>query len=162
MFQQNGGIFYRANLKNVKKLDLIVLRITKEGNIGNARPCFNCLNMMKDIGIKKVYYTTGNNEEMICEHVKNMVSIQSSSVTRLIDVNNIREQEKYKLMKNKDYYYLDLFKNLFPKKIKYQNLVYFINYNFKNIFPNYNIDIRIDKVYFYNDKNMKILESIIE
>jgi len=146
----------------VKKLDLIVLRITKDRSLANARPCFNCLNMMKDIGIKKVYYSTGINEEIICEQVKNMVSIQSSSVTRLLDTNSIKEEEKYRLMKDKEYYYLSLFKNLFPRKIKYQNLMYFIDYNFKNIFPNYNINIVTNKVYFYNDKNNIIMESIIE
>ena len=61
------------------------MRVTKIGEIGNARPCHNCLKMMKDIGIKKVFYSTGEGDKIVCEHVRNMVSIQSSSVTRFLN-----------------------------------------------------------------------------
>jgi predicted phage terminase large subunit-like protein len=47
----------KSTVHNVKKLDLLVIRVTKMGDIGNARPCHNCLKMMKDIGIKKVFYS---------------------------------------------------------------------------------------------------------
>ena len=54
----------------------------KDGSTANARPCFNCLKMMKDVGINKVYYSTGTDESLVSENVKNMVSIQSSTITR--------------------------------------------------------------------------------
>lgn len=128
--------------------------MTKEGSLANARPCYNCLNMMKNIGIKKVFYSTGNNEEIICENVNNMISIQSSSVTRLLD-------NKKNTFNNKDTYYVNLLKNYFPNHVKYKNLKLFINHNFKNIFPNYNVNIQNNKVYIYNDLNNIVLISSV-
>lgn len=131
----------------------MVLRITKDGIIGNSRPCYNCLNMMKDIGIHKIYYTTGILNEIICERVKDMISIQSSSVTKLIDTQNNKL--------NKEEYYYNLLIKFIPNKIKYNNLKYFIDYNFKNIFPNYKIIINENDIYIYNEKNNIILKAII-
>ena len=106
----------KTAIHNVKKLDLLVMRVTKMGEIGNARPCHNCLKMMKDIGIKKVFYSTGEDENIVCEHVRNMVSIQSSSVTRFLN------------SKSRDYdtYYKNLLLELFPPQIKNENLFRFI------------------------------------
>jgi len=132
----------------------MVLRIMKDGMIGNSRPCYNCLNMMKDLGIHKIYYTTGISDEIICERVKDMISIQSSSVTKLIDT-------MYTGNFNKEEYYYKLLKTYVPKKIKYTNLRYFIDYNFKNIFPNYKIIIKNDRVYIYNENNSLILNAEI-
>jgi hypothetical protein len=131
----------------------MVLRITKDGMVGNSRPCYNCLNMMKDIGIHKIYYTTGILNEIICERVKDMISIQSSSVTKRIDTKNTKF--------NKEEYYYDLLKKFIPNKIKYNNLKYFIDYNFKNIFPNYKIIINENYIYIYNENNNVILQAII-
>lgn len=108
--------------------------------------------MLKSIGIKKVYYSTGNSHEIVCEHVKNMISIQTSSSTRYIE----------RLVKNNDNYnYNNLLKNSFPKNIKYINLIYFINYNFKNILPTYKIIITSNLIEIYDDNDNKLLESII-
>ena len=75
--------------------------------------------MMQDIGVNKVYYSTGGNENMVCELVKNMVSIQVSSALK-----NVITQ------KNKNANYFEtLFTKLFPKNIKKSNLDYFIKYN---------------------------------
>lgn len=131
----------------------MVLRITKDGIVGNSRPCYNCLNMMKDIGIHKIYYTTGILNEIICERVKDMISIQSSAVTKLIDTQNTKF--------NKEEYYYNLLKKFIPNKIKYTNLKYFIDYNFKNIFSNYKIIIDKNNIYIYNKNNDIILKAII-
>lgn len=133
----------------MKKLDLLVIRVTKIGDYGNARPCYNCLKLMKDIGIKKVFYSTGENEKLVCEHVRNMVSIQSSSVTRFLND------------KSSDYnsYYKKLLKDLFPPEIKNENLLYFINYNLKNIFPNYQINIKTGFVFILDDTNLVLIKS---
>lgn len=131
----------------------MVLRVTKDGTIGNSRPCYNCLNMMKDLSINKIYYTTGINDEIICERVKDMISIQSSAVTKLIDTMYIKFNKE-------DYYYKLLKKNV-PNEIKYNNLIYFIDYNFKNIFPTYKINIFNDKVYIYNENNIQIINANI-
>lgn len=140
----------------MKKLDLIVFRITSKGETANARPCYNCLNMMKSIGIKKVFYSTDTNEEIISENVNNMISIQASSVTRLI------ESKKTSYV-NRETYYETLLKKQFPEKVKQKNLNFFVNHNFKNIFPNYNvkIDNKNNIVIISDDNNKKILQSKI-
>ena len=139
----------KTAIHNVKKLDLLVMRVTKIGEIGNARPCHNCLKMMKDIGIKKVFYSTGEDENIVCEHVRNMVSIQSSSVTRFLN------------SKSRDYdtYYKNLLLELFPPQIKNENLLYFIDYNLKMIFPNYQINIKTGYVFILDDSNMILIKS---
>jgi len=139
----------KSTVHNVKKLDLLVMRVTKMGDIGNARPCYNCLKMMKDIGIKKVFYSTGEDENIVCEHVRNMVSIQSSSVTRFLN------------SKSRDYdtYYKNLLLELFPPQIKNENLLYFIDYNLKMIFPNYQINIKTGYVFILDDSNMILIKS---
>lgn len=140
----------------MKKLDLIVFRITSEGITANARPCYNCLNMMKNIGIKKVFYSTDNNEELISENVKNMISIQSSSVTRLID-------SKKSNYVNRETYYESLLKKYFPVNVKEKNLYYFVHHNFKNIFPDYSVYINTKNnvVQIFNKENAIILKSQI-
>ena len=81
----DGGDFYKNATKKVKdkKFNMIVIRINNKGELKNARPCHNCLIMMKNIKINKVYYSVDNN--IICEKVKNMISIQSSSVRINLD-----------------------------------------------------------------------------
>jgi deoxycytidylate deaminase len=139
------------NNKKIKKINLIVIRITKNGKLSNARPCINCLKMMKNIGIKKVYYTSGNNDELICENVKDMISIQVSYINFYIKDTEI----------NKKIYFENLIKNNFPKYIKEKNLEYFINYNFINIFPNYIIKYNKNIVSFLDLNNIIIFETNI-
>ena len=140
-----------------KKLDLIVIRIYKYDQLGKSRPCYNCLNMMQTVGIRKVYYTTGINDELICEYVKNMVSIASSPTTIYFDL--------FKNKKNKELYFEELLKKNFPKQIKYINLIYFIEYNYKDVCPEYSYNliktVKNYQVIFYNNKNINILESQI-
>jgi deoxycytidylate deaminase len=97
---KNGGSFYIPKDKKVK-CDLIVIRINKDEKICTSRPCYNCLNMMKAVGIRKVYYTD-NDEKIICENVKDMISINASSVTRLI----------HRLRTDKNQSDIDFFENL--------------------------------------------------
>ena len=154
-----GVLNTAQDVRKAKKVDLIVIRVTKTSKLANARPCYNCLKMMQDIGINKVFYSTGTENEMIYETVKNMVSIQASSVSRYLYrlSNNIAD--------NKNRYFEELIKKLFPKQIKLLNLEYFIEYNFKNLLPNYNIVIKktdSDKiVIIYDDNNNFIISSII-
>lgn len=39
---------------------------------------------MKDLNINKVYYSSGNENEIICENVKNMFSIKLSIFNKII------------------------------------------------------------------------------
>ena len=149
--KRNGGVLNQKNTKNTKKVNLLVLRFKKNGTIDNARPCYNCLQMMKDIGINKVYYSSGCDNSIICEDVKDMVSIQSSSVTRYFSV------LKNTIYNDRNIYYEDLIKAHFPNIIKKLNLNYFLEYNFKNILPEYKFKINNDKIIFYNKNNKEIL-----
>lgn len=124
--------------------------------MGNARPCYNCLNMMKDIGIKKVYYSTGTSDEFICENIRNMVSIQASSSTRYIE-----KLSNNTITYNKDEYYTNLLKTLFPKIINIKNLEYFIEYNLKNILPHYKIIIKLNNVKIFDSQSNLLIESLV-
>lgn len=155
---KNGGVFYTAKVKKVKKVNIFVVRVTKNGIMGNARPCQNCLEMMKDLNVNKVYYSTGIGDEVICESVKNMISIQTSSVTKyLLALSNV-------IIKNSNYFENLLIKK-FPPKIKRENLLYFIEYNFKNILPECSYIIKNENynqiIIFYNKENKYLLQSII-
>ena len=135
----------------IKQLDVIVIRVNKQEEFVSSRPCYNCLTMMKSIGIRNVYYTTGIKNELICESVKNMVSIHLSVVARRsqADPTNCCES---------------LLMNNLPKYIIEKNLMYFIKYNFQPLFPhlefNFNNNNQIKMVTFYN-KNMEIIVTSI-
>jgi hypothetical protein len=112
----------------VKKNDLIVIRINKQGDLVSSRPCYNCLEMMKAVNIKKVYYSD-NDGNIICENVKDMISIHASIMTKVI----YSLQSKTKI--DKDSYFENLLKALFPSSIKKINLDNFLKYNLTNVLP---------------------------
>jgi len=121
-------VYLPQNLKKHSKLDLMVARFNKNGSLCNSRPCYNCLQLMKIVGIRKVYYTTADG--IICEDVDKMISIQlSSSIVsnKSIDFHN------------------SLLISQFSQKIYDYNLQLFIKYNLSNNIlkeryglPNYN------------------------
>jgi len=41
--------------------DIYVCRINKQGYFRNSKPCAMCHEILKHVGIKRVYYTTGDN-----------------------------------------------------------------------------------------------------
>ena len=126
------------------------MRFNKTGETVNARPCIECLHMMKDIGINKVYYSTGKDDGMVCESIKHMISLQISSVTR-----------KILICGNYNEYFENMMKTTFPKYVNYNNLIYFIEYNFKNILPECSYYIENKIVIFYNKNNDHLARSII-
>lgn len=153
-----GGVFYTTKLKKGKKVNVFVIRVTKTGLIVNARPCQNCLEMMKNLNVNKVYYSTGIGEEIICESVKNMISIQTSSVTKhLLELSNVA-------IKNSNYFENLLIKK-FPSKVKEKNLLCFIKYNFTNVLPDCSYIIKNDNynkiIIFYNKNKEHLLQSVI-
>uniref|UniRef100_A0A6C0EBP2 Uncharacterized protein n=1 Tax=viral metagenome TaxID=1070528 RepID=A0A6C0EBP2_9ZZZZ len=163
-FDKNKNLTY-LNEKKKKKIDLIVIRINKSGHACNARPCYNCLTMMKAVGIRKVYYSITLNIQtnninfspikLVCENVKDMISIQTSVINRFLDLKFINN--------NKNDYYENLLKKLFPPFIKINNLNYFIEFNLLTILPEYKIKIIIENkkkyVYILNNNNNIIIKS---
>ena len=59
-----------------------MIRVNHKGELVNSRPCHQ-VDMLKSYGIKNIYYSTENG--IICEKVSNIISINSSSVSRLIE-----------------------------------------------------------------------------
>jgi hypothetical protein len=128
------------------------MRFNKTGNTANARPCINCLKMMKDIGINKVYYSTGTEDGMVGEYVKNMISVQISSVTRQQHVNQCNS-DQIELYEN-------LIKDNFPKCINHYNLICFVKYNLKNVLPNSTYCINKNRVIINNKNKTLVIASI--
>ena len=142
MIRSGGGVFYGPEKKSKnQKNDLMVVRVNKGGDICNARPCCKCLAMMKAVGIRKVYYSVGGDGgKIICEKVKNMVSIQVSTVTKLIEkINGNKLADKH------NEYYEALIKQLFPAIIRKHNFDSFVQYNLLNVLPNYKTIIILEK-----------------
>jgi deoxycytidylate deaminase len=47
-----------AEKTNINGCDIFVYRERKDGTIGLARPCEDCLTKLKEYGIKRIYYST--------------------------------------------------------------------------------------------------------
>lgn len=55
--------------KRIQRLNLLIVRFTRNGTIGCAKPCFHCMKQLREatyVNIQKVYYSdkSGN---IICE-----------------------------------------------------------------------------------------------
>ena len=135
------------------KNDLIVIRVGKDNTLCNSRPCFNCLSMMKTLNIRRVYYVNNNND-IIYEYVKNMISIHISNSMAIVDA--IKNKNR------KNNLYQDILKKMFPTQVRKLNFEIFMEHNFNIIIYNYKIEY-IDKVkyvvIFDNNKNI-IIKSI--
>ena len=149
-----GSGFYEVKRKYHNKYNLIVIRINPEGKLVNARPCHNCVDMLKACGIKNIFYSTDDGH-IICEKVNHIVSINSSSVSRLI------ERTYYNAPKDDTDYYTSLLLKNFPKQIKKANLHNFLTHNIKNVLPNFTWTIKKSKIIFYNNKGEYLLTSFI-
>lgn len=136
-----GWIYQDKKGKNQasKKFDLIVIRVNNDGDLCISRPCFNCLNMMKAVNIHKVYYIDNNNN-MVSETVKHMISIHASSVARYIHAVksglNFNDSEKP--------FFQKLMKEMIPPEVKKANFENFINHDLKNVLPDHSYVIKND------------------
>lgn len=68
------------SIKNVKGLDILVIRYSKK-SLGNSRPCKNCIDKMIKLGIRKVYYSNSEGK-IVSELANTMVSTHISSGVR--------------------------------------------------------------------------------
>ena len=116
-----GGVLKNVKQK-AKKLDVVVVRMKRTGIMGNARPCRNCVKMMKNLGIRRIYYSSGFGDEIMNENIEDIISIQDSSAIRYFS----RIKLNYPL-NDIDYYKLVINK-YFPEKIKKESLDNFITY----------------------------------
>ena len=150
-----GGAFYQKKELKVQKLDLVVVRINKSGDQCNARPCHNCLDMMKAVGIRKVYYSVSPNE-IVCENVKDMISIQASSVTKHIAKLNGNYTDN-----DPNKFYEQLLLKCFPKIVRKHNLESFITHNFTNVLPSYRVVQNSTIVIIYDNTSRVIVTAYI-
>ena len=127
----------------------MVVRVDNNGKMCNARPCNGCLNMMKSIGIIKVYYSVNNND-IICENVKDMISIQVSFASKMVEKMNGRMLA----INDKRKYYILLLQKYFPSTIRKHNLDNFIKYNLINIIP--------DCIIIYKKINRKTINEELQ
>lgn len=71
--------YYNKNFKNVKGLDILIIRICdKSCNLKNSRPCNSCIEKLKQKGIRKVYYSNDKGN-IVYEFIENMPKIHDSS-----------------------------------------------------------------------------------
>ena len=123
-------------------INIMVIRTDTQGNFANARPCYKCLLMMKNVGIKKVYYSMDN--QIICERVEYMVSINTSHMSRNF------ERTYYNAPHDPIKYYQMIFRKM-PQNIKKINVDYFIRHIREEMIGcNYTLTKTILKV-FIND-----------
>ena len=106
---------------------------------------------MQDIEIKYVVYTTSSNG-LVCEHVQDMISIQSSHITRLLYC------RKYKIQMSDSDCREKILKLHFPIKVKRYNLSLFIH---NNDFPNHLITVDDNLVIIKSAQGNTILTSYI-
>ena len=59
----------RSHIKPRKTLDIYVVRINNAGSLVQSRPCSKCIPILKDIGVRKVYYS-GSDGCIYVEQVK--------------------------------------------------------------------------------------------
>lgn len=85
----NGGKKLKDNNKNKNndKYHVLVIRIDRNGNLKNSKPCSECIQFMKTFGgIRNVYYTDSNGD-LICEKLTDMYTSHNSKGMRAIIYN---------------------------------------------------------------------------
>lgn len=50
--------------KSYDDVSLVIIRIDRNGRLGNSRCCNLCLGLLKDLGVHKVTYSTGIDDDM--------------------------------------------------------------------------------------------------
>ncbi len=93
--------------------------------------------MMKAVGIRRVHYSVSPTE-LVCENVKDMISIQASSVSKHVEKLN----GNCMVDENPDTFYESLLKKNFPPTVKRYNLDSFIRHNLINVLPTYKVTIK--------------------
>lgn len=74
-------VFEKLQKKKVRGMDLLVIRINKHSILRNSRPCNQCIDKLRKIGIRKVYYSNENGD-IVCEFVEQMEKTHVSSGTK--------------------------------------------------------------------------------
>jgi tRNA(Arg) A34 adenosine deaminase TadA len=80
--------FLKKNKKTcdrmIKKISLIVLRVNRYNELVNSKPCYHCLEYLKNIGIKNIYFSDDNGN-IIKEKTKYMKTEHITRNRRIIN-----------------------------------------------------------------------------
>lgn len=76
----------RKKMTKTKDIDLYVVRVDCKGKLTDSKPCNHCLDAMKRVGIKKVFYSTSS-RTIICEKVSDMISDHISHGQKVLKLN---------------------------------------------------------------------------
>lgn len=60
MHAEMSALFKVRNVSILKDCTMVIYRETRDGNMANAKPCEVCAEMLKDVGISVVVYSTPN------------------------------------------------------------------------------------------------------
>jgi len=74
-------VLFKTNMKWVRGLDILIIRIDKNLNLKNSRPCNACIDKLKEKGIRKVFYSNEEGE-IVCEFIDNMDKLHVSSANK--------------------------------------------------------------------------------
>lgn len=68
--------------KNNKSFELVVIRVSPTGVIGNSKPCFQCIQQIikSRFNISKVYYSDANGD-IICENVNQLLNTDTIHIS---------------------------------------------------------------------------------
>ncbi len=54
--------YNRKNGEPINKMKIVNIRVGRQGQLMNSKPCFYCINMLKSLDVKGVTYTNSNGE----------------------------------------------------------------------------------------------------
>jgi len=78
--------FYNKQLKEIRNIMnrtyIVVIRFS-DGVFKISKPCMHCMEYMKTIGLKKVYYSI-DTSEIVCEKIKDLETTHVSLYNRTL------------------------------------------------------------------------------
>jgi deoxycytidylate deaminase len=66
----------------LKGMDILIIRVKKDGSLGDSRPCNSCIDKMRKAGIRRAYYSTRDGD-LSCELVSEMELSYETSAMRM-------------------------------------------------------------------------------
>jgi hypothetical protein len=85
-----SGVFYsRKDVLNLpKKICIIIIRYNSNGELMCSKPCKDCIELLKLIGVDRVYYST-DQHKIACVKIQNLYSEHISWGYRFILNRNV-------------------------------------------------------------------------
>ncbi len=75
------------NVKKLQKMDLYVMYYSN-GKYKNSKPCFNCIDFIKNFNINKIIYTTGLDDIYVIEKVQDITTNHVSKGWKKFNLTN--------------------------------------------------------------------------